>query len=80
MILRKKPELWMHLLMGAFIAICIFVFLPSLLTIYKVIFTVILIGILSINLVLIIMKKENYLKLTRLALVYLSSFLIIVCS
>ncbi|MFJ8071488.1 TVP38/TMEM64 family protein [Peribacillus sp. NPDC096447] len=79
MILRKKPELWMHLLMGAFIAICIFVFLPSLLTIYKVIFTVILIGILSINLVLIIMKKENYLKLTRLALVYLSIFLIIVC-
>ncbi|WP_260399897.1 TVP38/TMEM64 family protein [Peribacillus simplex] len=79
MILGKKHELWMHLLMGAFVAMCIFVFLPSLLTIYKVIFIVILISILSINLVLIIMKKENYLKLTRLALVYLSIFLIIVC-
>ncbi|WP_260398258.1 TVP38/TMEM64 family protein [Peribacillus simplex] len=79
MILGKKHELWTHLLMGAFVAMCIFVFLPSLLTIYKVIFIVILISILSINLVLIIMKKENYLKLTRLALVYLSIFLIIVC-
>ncbi|MFE5429993.1 TVP38/TMEM64 family protein [Peribacillus simplex] len=79
MILGKKPELWTHLLMGAFVAMCIFMFLPSLLTIYKVIFTVILISILSINLVLIIMKKENYLKLTRLALVYLSIFLIIIC-
>ncbi|WHY96947.1 TVP38/TMEM64 family protein [Peribacillus simplex] len=79
MILGNKPRLWTHLLMDAFVAMCIFVFLPSLPTIYKVIFTVILIGILSINLVLIIMKKENYLKLTRLALVYLSIFLIIVC-
>ncbi|SIR85993.1 Uncharacterized membrane protein YdjX, TVP38/TMEM64 family, SNARE-associated domain [Peribacillus simplex] len=79
MILGRKPELWTHLLMGTFVAICIFVFLPSLLTIYKVICTVILMGILSINLVLIIMKKENYLKLTRLALVYLSIFLIIAC-
>ncbi|WP_286178862.1 VTT domain-containing protein [Bacillus sp. B4EP4a] len=78
MILGNKPRLWTHLLMDAFVAMCIFVFLPSLPTIYKVIFTVILIGILSINLVLIIMKKEN-LKHTRLALVYLSIFLIIVC-
>ncbi|CAH0276960.1 TVP38/TMEM64 family protein [Peribacillus simplex] len=78
MILGRKPELWTHLLMVAFVVMCIFVFLPSP-TLYKVIFTVILIAILSINLVLIIMKKENYLKLTRLALVYLSIFLIIVC-
>ncbi|MEK4536330.1 VTT domain-containing protein [Peribacillus sp. FSL K6-1552] len=76
---KKLPEFWTNLLMGAFAAMCVFVFLPSLLIIYKVIFTVILIGILSINLVLIKMKKVNYLKLTSLSLVYLSIFLIIVC-
>jgi uncharacterized membrane protein YdjX (TVP38/TMEM64 family) len=79
MVLGKKPELWTQLLMCAFAAMCVFLFLPSLLTIYKIIFTVILIGILTINLVLIIMKKVNYLKLTRLSLVYLSIFLVIVC-
>ncbi|MCM3165805.1 TVP38/TMEM64 family protein [Peribacillus frigoritolerans] len=80
MILEKKlPELWTHLLMVAFAAVCVYVFLPSLLIIYKIIVTVILIVILSIDLVLIIRKKVNYLKLTRLALVNLSILLIIVC-
>ncbi|MEE3951612.1 TVP38/TMEM64 family protein [Peribacillus frigoritolerans] len=80
MILGKKlPELWTHLLLSAFAAVCVYVFLPSLLTIYKVVFTVLLITILSISLILIIMKKVNYLKLTRLALVYMSISLIIVC-
>lgn len=80
MILGKKlPELWTPLLLSAFAAVCVYVFLPSLLTIYKVVFTVLLITILSISLILIIMKKVSYLKLTRLALVYMSIFLIIVC-
>jgi uncharacterized membrane protein YdjX (TVP38/TMEM64 family) len=76
---KKLSELWTHLLMSAIAAVCVFVFLPSVLTIYKGIFTVILIVILSINLVLIIMKKANYLKIMRLALMYLCIFLIIVC-
>ncbi|MFD9625889.1 TVP38/TMEM64 family protein [Peribacillus muralis] len=80
MILGKKlPELWTHFLLGAFAAFCLYVFLPTLLTIYKVIFTVILLVILSINLVSILTKKANYLKLTKLALMYLSIFLSIAC-
>ena len=80
MILGKKlPELWTHLLLGALAALCVYVFLPTLLTIYKVIFTAILLVILSINLSLIFTKKANYLRLTKLALVYLCMLLIIAC-
>ncbi|MGG4492273.1 TVP38/TMEM64 family protein [Metabacillus idriensis] len=78
MILQKKlPNLWEQLLLAGISALCVFVFLPTLLPIYKVIFTICLLSILVSTIVF--MKNEDYLKITRSAFLCLSIFLIGLC-
>ncbi|HWO98335.1 MAG TPA: VTT domain-containing protein [Bacillus sp. (in: firmicutes)] len=81
--IKEKPkwtiEILLHLFLSGITIYLAFAFLPTLLPVYKTILGAALAGILLLDVYLVLSNRKEYLKVTKLALIFLSSLIFIVC-
>jgi uncharacterized membrane protein YdjX (TVP38/TMEM64 family) len=75
---RFTFEILLNLSLSAITTYLLFAFLPTLLPVYKVIFALILVGIVLLNCYCALSKNKKLLKITKVALVAFCSFIFIV--